>query len=301
MWPLGDVGYAASLLRSAKARIATLAYIGTRAYGSVQASLFELMLGDRSRAASNAAEFARITREHDLPFWRAFGIFLDGLASTQSGTAGGGLEDMRRGLELLREQNALLFDGLLKIALAEAETRTGNVDRALTILDEALTTCDRIGHRSFEAELHRVRGEILLTRSPTNPALAEEAFLTAIGVSERQGTRTFKLRAALSLAQLYQSTARLAEAHTVLAPAVEGMLSLLRRARDDGLAGPDDGGSGALTFDPSPKQGRHKADAALLPEIVEAQALLLVTARALSVSWRNGIKLGRVQRGPKAR
>ena len=264
-----------------------------------QATLFELMLGDRSRAASNAAELARITREHDLPFWRAFGIFLDGLASTQSGTAGGGLEDMRRGLELLREQSALLFDGLLKIALAEAEARTGNVDRALTILDEALTTCDRIGHRSFEAELHRVRGEILLTRSPTNPARAEEAFLTAIGVSEQQGTRTFKLRAALSLARLYQSTARPVEAHTVLAPAVEGILSPRRRAGDDGLAGPDDG-SGTPTFDPSPKQNRRKADAAALLEIVEAQALL-VTVRALSVSSRNGTKLGRVQRGPKAR
>ena len=299
LWPLGEVGYAASLLRSAKARIATLTYIGTRAYGTVQATLFELMLGDRSRAASNAAELARITREHDLPFWRAFGIFLDGLASTQSGTAGGGLEDMRRGLELLREQSALLFDGLLKIALAEAEARTGNVDRALTILDEALTTCDRIGHRSFEAELHRVRGEILLTRSPTNPARAEEAFLTAIGVSEQQGTRTFKLRAALSLARLYQSTARPVEAHTVLAPAVEGILSPRRRAGDDGLAGPDDG-SGTPTFDPSPKQNRHKADAAALLEIVEAQALL-VTVRALSVSSRNGTKLGRVQRGPKAR
>ncbi len=299
LWPLGEVGYAASLLRSAKARIATLTYIGTRAYGTVQATLFELMLGDRSRAASNAAELARITREHDLPFWRAFGIFLDGLASTQSGTAGGGLEDMRRGLELLREQSALLFDGLLKIALAEAEARTGNVDRALTILDEALTTCDRIGHRSFEAELHRVRGEILLTRSPTNPARAEEAFLTAIGVSEQQGTRTFKLRAALSLARLYQSTARPVEAHTVLAPAVEGILSPRRRAGDDGLAGPDDG-SGTPTFDPSPKQNRRKADAAALLEIVEAQALL-VTVRALSVSSRNGTKLGRVQRGPKAR
>ena len=208
---------------------------------------------------------------------------------------------MRRGAELLREQNVLLFDGLVKIALAEAEARAGDPDRAVAILDEALATCERTGYRAFEAELHRVRGEMLLKRDPANPAPAEEAFLTAIAVAKRQATRSFELRAALALAKLYQSTGRPADAHAVLAPALEGMLSLLRRARDDGLAGPDDGGSGALTFDPSPKQGRHKADAALLPEIVEAQALLLVTARALSVSWRNGIKLGRVQRGPKAR
>ena len=62
---------------------------------------------------------------------------------------------MRRGIELLREQNILPFDGLFKIALAEAEARAGDPDRALAILDEALATCERTGHRTFEAELHR--------------------------------------------------------------------------------------------------------------------------------------------------
>ena len=49
---------------------------------------------------------------------------------------------MRSGVELLREQNLLCFDGLLKIALAEAEARAGDPDRALAILDEALATSD---------------------------------------------------------------------------------------------------------------------------------------------------------------
>ena len=94
---------------------------------------------------------------------------------------------MRRGVELLREQNVLSFDGLIKIALAEAEARAGDVDRALAILDEALATCERTGHRAFEAELHRVRGEMLLKRDPANPAPAEEALLTAIAVAKQQG------------------------------------------------------------------------------------------------------------------
>jgi predicted ATPase len=70
--------------------------------------------------------------------------------------------------------------------------------------------------------LHRVRGETLLKRDPANPAPAGEAFLIAIAVSKRQATRSFELRAALSLAKLYQSTGRPAEAHAVLAPALEG-------------------------------------------------------------------------------
>ena len=129
------------------------------------------------------------------------------------------------------------------MALAEAEAQAGDPDRAVAILDEALATCDRIGYRAFEAELHRVRGEILLKRDPADPAPAEEAFLTAIAVAKQQGTRSFELRAALSLAKLYQSTARPAEAHAVLAPALEG-------------------------FSPTPE----------MPEIAEAQALLAALA-----------------------
>ena len=107
--------------------------------------------------------------------------------------------------------------------LLEARQRPGgDPDRAIAIIDEALATCDRLGYRAFEAELHRVRGEILLKRDPANPAPAEDAFLTAIAVAKRQGTRSFELRATLSLAKLHQSTARPADAHAVLAPALEG-------------------------------------------------------------------------------
>jgi predicted ATPase len=129
---------------------------------------------------------------------------------------------MRRGVEQLREQNVLIFDGLLKIALAEAEAQAGDPDRAVAIVDEALATADRLGHRTFEAELHRARGETLLKRDPANSAAAEEAFLAAIAVAKQQGTRSFQLRAALALAKLYQSTGRPADANAVLARALEG-------------------------------------------------------------------------------
>src|SRR6202030_631534 len=110
-------------------------------------------------------------------------------------------------------------------------------------LDETLETSARIGYRAFEAELHRVRGEMLLKREPTNPTPAEAAFGRAIEIAGEQGTRSFDLRAALSLAKLYQATARPAEAHAVLAPALEG-------------------------FAPTPE----------MPEIAEAQALLVTLA-----------------------
>ena len=239
LWPLGDVARAVSLVGGAQARIAGLAHVGSQANGKLLAALFGLMRGGLSRAAPNAGELAQLAREHNLPMWRAFGVFVEGLARAESGARAAALEDMRRGVELLRDQNVLIFDGLIKIALAEAEARTGDVDRALAILDEALATSERTGHRAFDAELHRVRGEMLFKRDPANPAPAEEAFQTAIAVAQRQGARAFGLRAALSLAKLYQSTAHPADAHAVLAPALEG-------------------------FAPTPE----------MPEIAEAQALL---------------------------
>jgi predicted ATPase len=221
-WPLGNVRRAVSLVEGAYERLASVAHIGTHPYAKLHAAMFELMRGDRARAAENGSETARLAREHDLPLWKAYGAFFEGLATAEGGALGEGLSDMRRCAETLRQQDLLNFDGLFKIALAEAEARAGDRDRAIAILDEALATTDRLGYRAFEAELHRARGEMLLERDPANPAPAEEAFLTAIAIAQQQGTHSFELRAALSLAKLYQSTARPADAHAVLAPALEG-------------------------------------------------------------------------------
>jgi predicted ATPase len=154
-----------------------------------------------TRVVEDMRELARLVREHDLTMFRGSAVFLAAWANAAVGAPGDGLEGMRRGVELLREQNVLWFDGLLKIALTEAEREAGDVDRAVALVDEGLATAERTGYRAFEAELHRARGEILLKRDPPNPAPAEEAFLTAIAVAKQQGTRSFELRAALSLAE----------------------------------------------------------------------------------------------------
>jgi predicted ATPase len=200
--------------------------------------MFALMRRDRKRGAQDAPELARFAREYDLVMFSPFAVFLSGWASAES-APDAGLQDMRRGIELLREQNILMFDGLLKVALAEAEARAGDPARAVAILDEAIETCKRTGYRAFHADLHRARGEILLKRDPANPAPAAQEFETAIAIAEEQGARSYVLLASLSLAKLYQSTARQKEAYAVLASALEG-------------------------FSPTPE----------MPEIAEAEALL---------------------------
>ena len=66
---------------------------------------------------------------------------------------------------------------------------------------------------------------MLLRRDPGNSASAEDAFLTAIAVAKQQGTRSFELRAALSLAKLDQSTGRFARGARRPSPALEGFSS----------------------------------------------------------------------------
>jgi predicted ATPase len=223
-WPLGEVDRAMSLIDAMETRMSGVPHIGTLSFGRMHAALFELMRGDHARGAPHAIELARLARQHELPMWGAFGVFLQGWATSASGAIGAGLDDMRQAVDSLRAQNVVLFDGLVKIALAEAEAAAGDLDRALAVLDEGLATADRAGHRAFEAELHRARGEMLLKQKPANSAPVEEALLTALAVAKQQGTRAFELRAALALAKLYQSTGRPADAHAVLAPALEGFL-----------------------------------------------------------------------------
>lgn len=83
---------------------------------------------------------------------------------------------------------------------------------------------ERTGHRSYIAETHRIRGKLLLKRDPADVASAEAAFLAAIAAAQKQGARTFELRAALALAKLYRSLGRVIDADAVLAPALEGFL-----------------------------------------------------------------------------
>jgi predicted ATPase len=92
----------------------------------------------------------------------------------------------------------------------------------LALIDQGLAIAKETGEHFTDPYLHRLRGELLLKRDPSNPAVAEEAYRNAVAIAKEQGARSYELLGSLSLAKLYQSSARPAEAHAVLAPALEG-------------------------------------------------------------------------------
>ena len=214
-----------------------------------------------------------------------------GWARARLGDHVAGLAEFREGLAELNARSRIGLP-LNRGLLAELDANDASADAALAQIDEALAQAEHTDQRWTDALLHRIRGDILLRRDPSDMAPAEDAYRTAIAVSKAQGARTFELLAALALAKLHQSTGRRLEAHAVLGEALEGFPSLLpdgRRAGDEGPAASHEG-AGAFTPDPSPvlrqaqEEGeRGTAPSLEMPQIAEAQALLAALAQTDAV------------------
>ena len=222
LWPLGEVDRARRLNEDAVARAVGDGHVASIAYAHVVYALFEVMFGNAAQAAPHVTAFGGLARDHDMKLWIAFGSFLEPWARLHLGRGEDYIKDMRHGISMLQHQGVFLYTPLLETALARVEAEAGETETALMTIDRALAEIERTGQRWFEAETYRIRGGILLKRGPANTEATEKAFLTAIAVAQQQKARSFELRAALSIAKLYQSNGRAADAHAVLAPALEG-------------------------------------------------------------------------------
>ena len=127
---------------------------------------------------------------------------------------------MRRAIGSWRSSIGLLHVPLFAAKLAETEVC--EAEAALATIEEAIAEAERVSQQWFDAELHRIRGNIVLKQTPADPAAAEAAYLAGHRRRAIQKARSFELRAALALAKLYQSTGRPVEAHDVLGPALDG-------------------------------------------------------------------------------
>jgi predicted ATPase len=237
-WPLGQVGPARALIEAAVAHAIESDHVPTLVHTYFFKAQFEMIRGDAGAARRDAEIVVKLSQHNALTLYSANGALQSAWASARLDNRETGATELRQALAAYTDQGNKLWVPFFEGLLAEIEAQD-DPEGALSRIDEALALASKTGEHWSDAFLHRLRGEILLKRYPANTAPAEDAFLTALAVAQRQKARSFELRAALSLAKVYHSTDRPGDAHAVLASALKG-------------------------FSPTPE----------FPEIAEAQTLL---------------------------
>jgi len=161
--------------------------------------------------ADKAIEFCQ---ERDLRSYIAWAQFYRGLAQVRRGERDNGLELMRSGIAGMDKINFRILWTVHLGHLAWALASAGEAEEAMEVISKALLTVDRYGERAYEAELHRLRGDLLWRSGEVEKAEIE--FRRAVDTARAQKARSWELRAATDLAQLYADRGRRTQAQEVL-------------------------------------------------------------------------------------
>ncbi|TMK52894.1 MAG: zinc-ribbon domain-containing protein [Alphaproteobacteria bacterium] len=162
-----------------------------------------------------ATELIELSQEHDFPAMRGAGMFFSGWATADGGELEQGIALMEQGFALFSVGRRITRPYMLA-TLASAKADFGNPGEGLELLEDALASIEVSGERWWLAEVHRLRGRLLVARGQHDEG--EACFRRAIEVSSEQRATMLELRAATSLARLWNDRGRNAEAHDLLAP-----------------------------------------------------------------------------------
>jgi class 3 adenylate cyclase/predicted ATPase len=179
------------------------------------------------QAAQERAEaLIRLATEQGFPYWVGYGTALRGWALAEQGQEEEGIAQVRGGMAVWQDTGTEIGRTYFLALLAEAYGKAGQAEKGLAALADAPALVDKTGDRRWEAELYRIKGELLLTQEGCrlqavgfreNTTEAEECFHKAIDVARKQQAKSLELRAVLSLARLWQQQGKSTEAHQMLA------------------------------------------------------------------------------------
>ncbi len=181
-----------------------------------QSCVFYQLLADLHEVEESCAELIPLAQEQGYAHWLATGTIFQGWCIAVRGERERGLAEMRRGLAAKQATGAELKVPYY-LGLMAALSGDSTVEAATPLFADALHRVERTGERWFEAELHRLKGEVLLRGSEASYAEAEREFQRALGIAREQGARYWELRAATSLARLWSDQRRTEDARNLLA------------------------------------------------------------------------------------
>jgi predicted ATPase len=200
------------------------AHAYTLAYVLSLSSLLHHFRRERAVAQEQAEEAIAISAKQGLALTLALGMIFRGWALATQGQGEAGIAQMVQGLAALRTAGMRLFGSHHLALLAEAYQAVGERAAGLVALAEAAALVEQTGERFWEAEIYRLKGELLLksegaghSHDMQDAESPEECFLKAIEIARRQAGKSLELRATVSLARLWQHQGKQDQARRMLA------------------------------------------------------------------------------------
>jgi predicted ATPase len=182
------------------------------------AGLVHFERGEVDRTRERAEDVVGLAERLGFPLYLALGKVLRGWARVESGEGEVGIAAMQQALGELAQIRSGFNAPLWLAMLADSHRKVGHHDEALGALGAGIALAEQQGQHFFDAELHRLRAETLLDMDGNAVEEAEALFGQALEIARRQEAKTFELRAATSLARLWQRQGKHDAARDLLAP-----------------------------------------------------------------------------------
>ena len=189
----------------------------TQAIAATYLALLQQLRADPASFRQQAEEALELATEFKATYYRAWAAILVAYAQTLGRPDEAGLARLRSTIESFKETGARLRLPYYLALLADAHLRKGESEAGLDIVEEALARGRETNERWWDAELHRLRAE-LLRASGVDEAEAEGALRRALEIARGQQAKSLELRAARALAGLWAGSGRTAQARDLLAP-----------------------------------------------------------------------------------
>ena len=218
LWGLGYPEQALQRSGEALTLAQELAHPFSLAFALSEAALLHQCRREGLLTQERAERSITFSTEWGFASWVALGTILRGWALVQQGQSEEGIAQVRQGSAAIRTMGQELGRPRQLAMLAEAYGRVGQTAEGFVMLAEALTAVHNTGERWWEAELHRLKGQLLLARSAKQHTEAEACFHQALDIARRQQAKSWELRAAMSLSRLWQGHRKLKKAHQLLTP-----------------------------------------------------------------------------------